>query len=106
MTAVIKNGDYVLSESGLKETDCMDELLQNILLAVNTNRGSFYPDKEYGCYREIPPDSVAYALACARQALWKTDGVFVKSAVKEGRKYIFTLIINHEERRAETAVWA
>ena len=103
MTEVIRNGDYVLGEPGLEETDYLDEVLQNALIAVNTKRGSFYPDKAYGCYKEGVPDSAVYALACARQALWKTDGVFVKSALKEGGKYVFTLIINNEERRAETA---
>jgi len=102
MTAVIKNGDYVLKGTGLEETDYINELLQNAVIALNTERGAFYPDKNYGGFIDRGQPSAVYALARARQALWKTDGVFVKSAFAADGKYIFTLIINNEERRAET----
>lgn len=105
MTEKIINGDYTADEGGLAEVEHTDELLQNIAMLLMTQRGSFYPSKNFGSgLRSCKSPKEAYALAYAAQALCDVDGVSVKSVSAENNNYKFTLVINNEERQVVAAV--
>lgn len=93
MTDKIVNGDYVLSgdSNGLEQVDYIDEVVQNARILLYTQRGRFYPNKNFGSYlgSALPQPSDEYALAYARMALEGLDGVFVDSArVQNGIIYV------------------
>lgn len=100
MTEKIINGDYVKDGSGLAEIQYIEELLQNAVIALQTPRGSFYPDKNYGSQlRAVKEKSEALAACCARQALSGFDGVYIKSAKINDNGYEFTVLVNDQERQ-------
>lgn len=101
MTAVIENGDYVIVDGMLKETNYITALLQDITIEINTCRGSFYPDKNFGSEKEKSELQSIYALCCVWQVANSTDGVFVKSVSEENGEFVFTLYINDEERQVQ-----
>lgn len=100
MTEKIGNGDYVKSGTGLEKTEYIEEVLQNAAIALETLRGSFYPDKNYGSQlRKEKIKSGEYAVCFARQALSGIDGVYVKSAKIKDDGYEFTVAVNGQERQ-------
>lgn len=100
MTEKIINGDYVKSGAGLAENDYIDEVLQNAVIALETLRGSFYPDKNYGSrLRKEKILSGEHAACLARQALSGFDGVYVKSAKIIENGCEFTVAVNGKERQ-------
>lgn len=100
MTEKIVNGDYVKGETGLEETEYIAEVLQNAAIALETLRGSFYPDKNYGSrLRKEKILSEEYALCFARQALSGFDGVYIKSAKTNENGCEFTVVVNGQERQ-------
>ena len=100
MTEKITNGDYVKDGEGLAEVQYIEELLQNAVIALQTLRGSFYPDKNYGAQlKNIKGGSEALAACCARQALSGFDGVHIKAVKIKDNDYAFTLLINDLERQ-------
>lgn len=100
MTPEIINGDYVKSGNSLKEIEHIDELLQNIALNLNAQRGSFYPDKNFGSHIFAAKSrDCNYIAALARQAVSNMDGVYIKSVKASGENYEFIVIINDLERQ-------
>ena len=100
MTEKIINGDYVQDGAGLAEVQYIEELLQNAVIALQTLRGSFYPDKNFGSQlRNFSEVNEALAACCARQALSGFDGVLIKSAKATGDGYEFNLLVNDRERQ-------
>lgn len=81
--------------------DCIDVALKEIVMAFNTVRGNFYPDKNYGSHiknaTKLPIEF--YVLCYARQALYDMNGVFIKSVSIKNKTYEFTVIVNEEERQ-------
>lgn len=100
MTEKITNGDYVKDGAGLAEVQYIEELLQNAVIALQTLRGSFYPDKNFGSQLKNAKNmSEALAVCYARQALSGFDGVHIKSAKINDNGYAFTLLVNDQERQ-------
>ncbi len=108
MTEKIVNGDYVKNneKTGLITVEYIEELLQNILIVLNTRRGKFYPDKDFGSnISKINSQPYSdYAAAYARQALDSIDGVFVKNCEVNDNIINFNLIINNEERQVSVKI--
>lgn len=101
MSYKISGGEYALDSGGrLIKSEYTDSLAQSALLALITQRRRFYPDKSYGSYihGEGREPLEEYILAFARQALGSFDGVFAKSAQKDGQEIKITLIINGSEK--------
>lgn len=63
---------------------------------LNSKKGLFYPDSDYGVASYPLDESEAACLAS--EALKRADGVFVVAAEKNKNKYEITLIICGEER--------
>ena len=100
MTEKIVGGDYVKDGAGLAEVQYIEELLQNAVIALQTPRGSFYPDKNFGSQLKAAKDrNEALAACCARQALSGFDGIYIKSAEINDNGYTFTLLVNDQERQ-------
>lgn len=100
MTAKLMDGDYVKNGGSLEETEHMEELLQSLALAFAAERGSFYPNKDFGSALSAgAADDPLYAVGRAAQAVSGTDGVYVKSAEYDGGQYRITVVINNEERQ-------
>lgn len=100
MTEKIINGDYVKNGSGLEEIEHIAEVLQSAVIALETLRGSFYPDKNYGSrLKKEKLLGKEYALCFARQALCGFDGVYVKSAKIKENGCEFTVAVNGKERQ-------
>lgn len=100
MTEKILNADYTAGSSGLE-----DELLQNIAQLLITDRGSFYPSKDFGSQlRKCTIPQSAYAVSFAEQALCGIDGVSIKNVKVQGNNYKFTLLINNKERQVVASV--
>lgn len=101
MTEKIINGDYAFDdENKLKRVEYIDELLQNVVFTLSTQCGKFYPNKDFGSYikenKEAPEDLCF--LVYARQAIDDIDGVYIKSAKKNGKQVSFIILVNDEER--------
>ncbi len=77
-----------------KETE-QETLLPSIAMLLKTERGSFYPDKNYGTQAFSTAD---YAFAFANQALHGIGGVYIKSVEQKQNVFEFTVIINDSER--------
>lgn len=83
----------------------MNETIENVLKEVvstlQTVRGEFYPDKNYGSnlknINKMPFDF--YALTFAKQALYDKKGIYVKSANVKNNTYEFNILFNGEERQ-------
>ena len=101
MTNKIVNGDYVVSGGTAEQTEYIDELLQNIKILLTADRGSFYPDKNFGSSIKASGSKLTnqHALLYARQALDTLDGVYVKEAELSGTQLCFKMEINNEERQ-------
>ena len=100
MTEKITNGDYVKDGNGLAEIRYIEELLQDVSLSLQALRGSFYPDKNYGSQLRSSADKCeARAVCYARQALSGFDGIYVKSAKITDNGYVFTVMVNDQERQ-------
>lgn len=107
MSLKLINGDYAKDKNGkLIKVEYIDELLQDAMLLLTAGRGRFYPNKDFGsyikCISKEPFEE--YALAYARQALLKINGVSVKSAKKQNEGITFDLIINGEERQVTVQI--
>ncbi len=100
MTPEINNGDYVKSGKTLKEIEYIDELLQNVALNIRTEKGKFYPDKNFGSHifsAEYKTDK--YIIGLARQAVSSLNGVYIKSVKITDKSFEFTVIVNNLERQ-------
>lgn len=99
MTAKLVNGDYQIIDNDLVTVDYIDEILQNVFLALNAKRGKFYPNKSFGSrihsINQQPYDE--YALCYARQAVDEIDGVYIKSVKHQDKQIIFTVSVNDAE---------
>ncbi len=86
--------------------DCIDVALKEIVMAFNTAKGSFYPDKNYGSRikdaTRLPIEF--YVLCYARQALYGMNGVFVKSVSIKNKTYDFNVVVNEEERQVRITI--
>ncbi len=86
--------------------DCIDVALKEIVMAFNTVRGNFYPDKDYGSHiknaTKLPVEF--YVLCYARQALYDMNGIFIKSVSINNKNYDFVVIVNNEERQVRITV--
>lgn len=103
MTEKLVNGDYVKnSKNELETVDYFDEIIQNIGVVLQTKRGNFYPNKDFGSLirkKPLQEPQLEYALSYARQALDTLDGVYVKSVSAEDNMLIFDILINDIEGR-------
>lgn len=101
MTEKITNGDYVKNGSSLAEIEHIEELLQNAAIALKTQRGSFYPDKNYGSALQKAEKEIdeMYAAAYAQQALYNLSGITIKSVKIKDDDYEFTVEVNNQERQ-------
>ncbi len=80
------------------------EILLASVMALHTDRGRFYPNKDYGSGLRSSGLSAEELLGCARQALYDFDGVYVKSARLDGGKAVFVLLINNREKEVEISL--
>lgn len=101
MTNKIVNGDYAPTENGLETVEYYDEVLQMAKMLLVTQRGRFYPNKNFGSFlkADLPYPSDEYALAYTRLALEGLDGVQVSSAHIDNGVLYASLIINSEEKQ-------
>lgn len=101
----LENGSYVkLQNDELEKVDYIDELIQNAILCLTTNRGKFYPNKNFGSrLYEIKKTSSLLALAYARQAVKELDGVFVKNCTCNDDAFVFDIIVNDEKGTVRVA---
>lgn len=106
MNEIIENGDYVFEDGKLKTAEYTETVLQDVARAVYTKIGSFYPEAFYGSKLRLDgePQSEAYAVSFAREALRELDGVYVESAEKTDSGYDFTIYINNEKRQVSVSV--
>ena len=72
------------------------EAFESAKRILNSKKGSFYPEPEYGVASKPSDESEAACLA--GEALKSADGVFVAAAEKAGNAYKITLIANGKER--------
>ena len=72
--------------------------------ALETGRGSFYPNKDFGSKLYASPLKCDEMLSAARQALCGIDGVWVKSVKLEADKAVFTVLINNTEKEVEISL--
>ncbi len=104
-TEIVRGGDYVPDENGgLLLADYTNAILQDLARAVDTDRGSFYPDKRFGGFdadgvQAVP--TALYAAARARQALYYLGGIYVEAVEENNGSLILHLIINKEKRQVE-----
>lgn len=75
----------------------VESVLKSCETALKCPLGKFYPNKNFGAIVAVSNDTDAL-LASARQALAKTDGVYVKNALLKGTTVCFEILINNEER--------
>lgn len=105
MTEKIVNGDYVkcAQNNGLEQVEYIDEIVQVAKMLLVTQRGRFYPNKDFGTYlkNDLPYPQDEYALAYARLALESLDGVFVSSAHVDNGKITVDLTINSQKKQVE-----
>ncbi|MDE6110732.1 MAG: hypothetical protein K2F65_02325 [Eubacterium sp.] len=100
MTPEILNGDYVKSGNAIKEIEHLDALLQDVALNIRAERGSFYPDKNFGSHIfSCKNMDEAYPLIFARQAVSSISGVYIKSVKMNDKNFEFTVIVNNLERQ-------
>ncbi len=103
MTDKIENGDYVVCSDAadLVSVEYIDEVLQMAKMLLVTQRGKFYPNKDFGSYLkgDLPFPSDEYALAYARLALERLDGVEVSRARVENNILYVDLTINSKEKQ-------
>lgn len=80
--------------------------IQNAVRALETHRGEFYPDPDFGSLiNETDREPRAlYALCFARQALSGFDGIYALSAEKAGNSYSVLLCVNGNERPVTISV--
>lgn len=100
-TYKLQSGDYVKkqNENDFETVEYIDEVVQAASMALKTQRGRFYPNKNFGSYIKtaINKDNNA-ALVYARQATEHIDGVYVKNAEVKNNGLFADLIINDVER--------
>lgn len=84
----------------MKDKPYITSALKDCITALVCPAGEFYPDKDYGSLIKNSIDNIdnGRLLCYARQALGSFDGVYVKNAVIENKKAVFTFMINDEER--------
>ncbi len=106
MNTAVLNSDFTGYGAPPVKTEQTEALLQNIACAFFTERGKFYPDKDFGSrLREaVISGDCALAAACAAQSLYGIDGVYVKSAEPENGEYKITVGINDEERQVTVRI--
>lgn len=95
------DGEYVKDGDGrLITVEYIEALLQNVCLIIGTQRGKFYPDKNFGSRlsTDIKEPFEEYAQTYIRQAIYGLDGVFVKKVRRNGNGITVILIINDEEK--------
>lgn len=95
MTNSVNNISYT-GESG----EYTETIYQDIARAIQTERGAFYPDKNYGSeLRRIKEEpAVLYALCLARNAVYGMNGVYITKAQQADGGFNFTVVINDTER--------
>lgn len=101
MSYKLTDGEYTPDgEGGLVKCEYIDEIVQNITLALKTRRHEFYPDGKYGSrLKDTDTEPYGeYAAAYIRQALDGFDGVFVERAERDGDNLTITFLINSTER--------
>lgn len=78
---------------------CSESMIKNVLRALCTDRGSFYPDKGYGAGLKAAADKAkeAIALGLARRAVYNMNGVYIISADETKNGFNFSIIINNCE---------
>ncbi len=100
------NGDYAKENGKPLTVTYVEELLQNAFVAINTKRGRFYPNKNFGSFIKestaVPIEE--YAFAYASQAVDGIDGVYVKSAKAIEGAIKIKLIINNAEKEVVIAL--
>lgn len=72
------------------------EAFESAKRILNSKKGSFYPEPEYGIAAEPADESEAQCLA--GEALKSADGIFVVGAEKTENTYKITLLVNGKER--------
>lgn len=101
-TYKLENGDYVKRDDteDFQSVAFVDRLEQCMKTALQTQRGRFYPDKNFGSHirSAVRSENAERVLAYARQTAECFDGVYVKEAVLENKKATVILIINGDER--------
>lgn len=80
-------------------------LLDNAARKIKTHRGEFYPDCDYGsdAFKITEEPAALYALSAANRVLYKEDGIFAVSAEKTEDGFIFTLLLNSNERQVSVS---
>ncbi|MCD7873129.1 MAG: hypothetical protein LUG21_07535 [Clostridiales bacterium] len=100
MNEIIENGDYVLEENALKTDEYSEIIYQDIIRMLKTDKGSFYPDKNFGskltAASEKPINVCAVGLA--REAVLNANGVYIKSVCEKQNGFNVTVVINGIER--------
>lgn len=103
MTEKIVNGDYIMmnDSDNIQSVEYIDEVIQTIKMLLVTQRGKFYPNKDFGSLlkQSLPQPSEEYALAYARQALEGLDGVFVNTVRVDNGTIYLNVSINSEEKQ-------
>ncbi len=96
----ITDGEYVKEGGELVSIEYIEALLQNVFLILSTQRGKFYPDKNFGSrIKDINKEPFEeYAAAYIRQALYDLDGVFVKGVEKDENEIKVSLTVNNDDR--------
>lgn len=96
MINTLKSASYPEAVNHYGFPDWHKSALNDVLLAIRTERGSFYPDKNYGADLNsvLGEQEEIAVLSCARQAVYHFNGIYIKkvSASKAGFK--FTVIAN------------
>lgn len=72
------------------------EAFESAKRILNSKKGSFYPEPEYGIAAEPADESETQCLA--GEALKSADGIFVVGAEKAENTYKITLLVNGKER--------
>ena len=82
------------------EADALIRCLISSRQLLNTGRGRFYPDKNFGSQLALLQSPInACAAAYAAQALAESDGIDIVDARQQGNTVVFYLNINGEEGR-------
>mgnify|MGYP000117529363 FL=1 len=80
-----------------------DAVAENARRVIQTYRGAFYPDPNYGSKINTVCDEprALFALCFARQAVCDMDGVYALSAEETDGRYKLTLSVNGLKRQVK-----
>lgn len=102
MAIQLIDGDYQNTpDHRLTEVHGMEELLQNVRIALQAKRKRFYPDKDFGSRISTATHEplAEYITAYACQALERTDGAYVIKSEITGSIAAITVLLNSQERQ-------